>query len=204
MSIIKVKPAMPEPIVKHVGCAHYKRRAKYVTPCCNKVYMCLYCHDENEVHYFNKKSVRELICTECDTRQKVREECESCGVRFGKYTCLICKLFDDEDKEHYHCEGCGICRVGGRDNYFHCERCNMCLPVELQTVGHRCVENVSRANCPVCLDDIHTSRIPCLIPACGHLLHVPCFKQLLNFGHYACPTCQASMVEISIESEEVS
>ncbi|VVC93653.1 RING finger and CHY zinc finger domain-containing protein 1-like isoform X1 [Leptidea sinapis] len=197
MSILKVKPAMPEPIVKHVGCAHYKRRAKFVTPCCNKFYMCRYCHDENEQHYFNRKSVTELICTECDTRQKVQDACESCGVRFGKYSCLICNLFDDEDKKQYHCEGCGICRVGGRDRFFHCERCNMCLPVQLQRVGHRCVENVSRANCPVCLEDIHTSRIPCHIPDCGHLLHRPCFEQMLKSGHYACPTCQTSMIDMS-------
>ncbi|KAF9820454.1 hypothetical protein SFRURICE_009873 [Spodoptera frugiperda] len=122
---------------KRIGCAHYKRRAKFVTPCCNKVYVCRYCHDENEQHYFNRKSVTELICTECDKRQKVQEECENCGVRFGKYTCLICNLFDDDDKRQYHCEGCGICRVGGRDRFFHCERCNMCLPVQLQQVGHR-------------------------------------------------------------------
>ncbi|RVE49173.1 hypothetical protein evm_006180 [Chilo suppressalis] len=182
---------------KRVGCAHYKRRAKFVTPCCNKFYMCRYCHDENEQHYFNRKSVTELICTECDTRQKVQAECENCGVTFGKYTCLICNLFDDEDKRQYHCDGCGICRVGGRDRFFHCERCNMCLPVQLQRVGHRCVENVSRSNCPVCLEDIHTSRIPCHIPDCGHLLHRPCFEQLLHSGHYACPTCQTSMIDMS-------
>lgn len=56
----------------------------FQTPCCNKFYMCRYCHDENEQHYFNRKTVTELICTECDTRQKVQAECEKCGVRFGK------------------------------------------------------------------------------------------------------------------------
>lgn len=70
--------------VEKNGCAHYKRRAKFVTPCCNKLYMCRYCHDENETHYFNRKTVTQLICTECDTRQRVQAECEKCGVRFGK------------------------------------------------------------------------------------------------------------------------
>ena len=56
----------------------------FQTPCCNKLYMCRYCHDENEAHYFNRKSVTELICTECDTRQKVQAECSNCGVTFGK------------------------------------------------------------------------------------------------------------------------
>lgn len=72
------------PPEKRVGCAHYKRRAKFVTPCCNKLYMCRYCHDEHETHYFNRKTVTQLICTECDTRQRVQAECETCGVRFGK------------------------------------------------------------------------------------------------------------------------
>lgn len=59
------------------------------------------------------------------------------------------------------------------------------------------MENVSRANCPVCLEDIHTSRIPCHIPDCGHLLHRACFEQLLHAGHYACPTCQTSLMDMT-------
>lgn len=54
------------------------------TPCCGKFYKCRYCHDENEDHHFDRKTLTELICTKCDTRQKVQAECENCGVRFGK------------------------------------------------------------------------------------------------------------------------
>lgn len=96
----------------------------------------------------------------------------------------------------------------------------------------QCVENVSRSNCPVCLGDIHTSRYPCHIPDCGHLLHKTCFDQLVSFtisgegrwvfisslqfiylfrfnvllfnytsqlasGHYVCPTCQTSMIDMT-------
>lgn len=61
----------------------------------------------------------------------------------------------------------------------------------------QCVENVSHANCPVCLEDIHTSRIPCHIPDCGHLLHRTCFEDLLHSGHYACPTCQVSLLDMT-------
>ncbi|GLG98987.1 RING finger and CHY zinc finger domain-containing protein 1 [Gryllus bimaculatus] len=166
------------------------------TPCCNKIYTCRFCHDENETHPVNRKDVTELVCTKCDTRQKVQAECENCSLRFGKYTCLECKLFDDEEKNQYHCEGCGICRIGGRDRFFHCEKCNMCLPVKLKN-KHKCVENVSHSNCPVCLEDIHTSRIPCHIPDCGHLLHRTCFEELLQAGHYACPSCQTSLLDMS-------
>ncbi|XP_017030027.1 RING finger and CHY zinc finger domain-containing protein 1 [Drosophila kikkawai] len=179
------------------GCSHYKRRAMFVTPCCNKFYKCRFCHDENETHHFDRKTLTELICSECNTRQTVREKCENCGVRFGKYTCLICNLFDDADKKQYHCHGCGICRIGGAENFFHCEVCNMCLPIQLKIDGHRCVENISRSHCPVCLGDIHTSRIPCHIPDCGHLLHKMCFDQLLASGHYTCPTCQTSLIDMT-------
>ncbi|KAK5647491.1 hypothetical protein RI129_002383 [Pyrocoelia pectoralis] len=186
----------PEEVIKAIGCAHYKRKSKFVTPCCNKVYTCRFCHDEKEDHTVNRKEVTELICTLCETRQPVQAECQNCGIRFGKYTCLECNLFDDEDKNQYHCSGCGICRIGGADRFFHCEKCNMCLPVQLKN-GHKCVENVSRANCPVCLEDIHTSRIPCHIPDCGHLLHRTCFEQLLQSGHYACPICQTSLMDMT-------
>ncbi|XP_026842934.1 RING finger and CHY zinc finger domain-containing protein 1 [Drosophila persimilis] len=188
-------PTTPESL--RFGCAHYKRRAMFVTPCCNKFYKCRFCHDENETHHFDRKTLTELICSECNTRQTVQEQCENCGVRFGKYTCLICNLFDDADKQQYHCHGCGICRIGGADNFFHCEVCNMCLPIQLKIDGHRCVENISRSHCPVCLGDIHTSRIPCHIPDCGHLLHKMCFDQLLASGHYTCPTCQTSLIDMT-------
>ncbi|XP_036226451.2 protein kinase 4 [Bactrocera oleae] len=179
------------------GCAHYKRRAMFVTPCCNKFYKCRFCHDENESHHFDRKTLTELICSACNTRQKVQEQCEACGTRFGKYTCLICNLFDDTDKKQYHCNGCGICRIGGAVNFFHCKVCDMCLPIRLKIDGHRCVENISRSHCPVCLGDIHTSRIPCHIPDCGHLLHKTCFDQLLNSGHYTCPICQTSLIDMT-------
>ncbi|XP_061393459.1 uncharacterized protein DDB_G0271670-like [Musca vetustissima] len=187
-------PSLP---TQRSGCAHYKRSCMFVTPCCNKFYKCRFCHDENESHHFDRKTLTELICTECNTRQKVQDRCQSCGIRFGKYTCLICNLFDDSDKQQYHCRRCGICRIGGRDNFFHCEVCDMCLPIQLKIAGHRCVENISRSHCPVCLGDIHTSRIPCHIPDCGHLLHKLCFDQLLASGHYTCPTCQTSLIDMT-------
>ena len=33
------------------------------------------------------------------------------------------------------------------------------IPLHVQG-AHKCVERVSRSNCPVCQEDIHTSRIP--------------------------------------------
>lgn len=32
---------------------------------------------------------------------------------------------------------------------------------------------------------------------CGHLLHRTCFDQLLKAGHYACPICQTSLMDMT-------
>ncbi|XP_011304250.1 RING finger and CHY zinc finger domain-containing protein 1 [Fopius arisanus] len=174
------------------GCSHYRRKSQLVTPCCNKVYTCRFCHDEEETHTLNRKAITELVCISCRIRQPVGITCKYCGQRFGRYSCLKCNLFDDEDKGQFHCDACGICRVGGDYNFFHCATCNICLPVQ-RIDNHKCVENVSRDNCPVCLEDLHTSRIACHIPNCGHLIHTTCYNQLTNSGHNTCPTCLVSI-----------
>ncbi|XP_015748077.1 PREDICTED: RING finger and CHY zinc finger domain-containing protein 1-like [Acropora digitifera] len=83
-------------------------------------------------------------------------------------------------------------RVGGKDNFFHCNRCDMCLQLR---DSHKCVEKSSRTDCPICYEDIHTSRIPSHVPPCGHLLHSTCFSKYLETGGYACPICNRSIVD---------
>ena len=65
------------------------------------------------------------------------------------------------------------------------------------STSFQCVERMSHANCPVCQEDLHTSREPCQIPPCHHLLHKSCFDGLLNNGHFYCPTCSKSLVDLS-------
>ncbi|XP_065571835.1 RING finger and CHY zinc finger domain-containing protein 1-like [Artemia franciscana] len=186
------------PPVNHdllLGCEHYKRKCKFVTPCCDKVYSCRFCHDASESHSLQRKSVTKVQCSNCLEIQPVQKECSNCRLLFGKYFCAECKLYDDEDKKQYHCLGCGICRVGGQERFFHCQKCDMCLPKKLED-NHQCIENMSRGNCPICMEDIHTSRIPSHIPSCGHLIHRTCFDALVRGGHYACPVCQKSMLNM--------
>jgi len=178
------------------SCPHYRRKCKFVTPCCDGLYRCRFCHDEEQDHTLRRDDVTQVECSACGERQGVVESCRKCGLRFGKYFCFDCKLYDDEDKQQFHCTGCGICRVGGRSNYFHCHRCDMCLPNHLEG-AHKCVEKVSRSNCPVCQEDIHTSRIPSQIPPCNHLIHKTCFDEMLSNGHYACPLCGVSMMDMT-------
>ena len=51
----------------------------------------------------------------------------------------------------------------------------------------------SRQNCPVCMEDIHTSRDSAHISDCGHLMHSKCFKMYLRKGQYRCPICGVSL-----------
>ncbi|CAG0882425.1 unnamed protein product [Darwinula stevensoni] len=177
------------------GCQHYKRKCKLFAPCCGRAYTCRFCHNDVENHCLDRRQVMEVVCMQCKTQQPVQKNCQQCNLEFGRYYCAQCKLFDDDDKQQYHCEGCGICRIGGRERFFHCTVCDMCLPMRLQG-NHKCVERVSRTNCPVCLEDIHTSRIPSHIPPCGHLIHRTCFGDMLKSGLYACPVCNTSMINM--------
>ena len=58
----------------------------------------------------------------------------------------------------------------------------------------QCIENLSRTNCPVCLEDIHTSREPSQIPPCHHLIHKSCFAELtVKHNQLSCPVCKKSL-----------
>ncbi|XP_015776266.1 PREDICTED: RING finger and CHY zinc finger domain-containing protein 1-like [Acropora digitifera] len=163
-------------------CPHYIRRCALLAPCCNKYYPCRLCHDDVEDHNLDRKKVQEIKCIQCHSSQATASHCKECGIKFGRYFCGICRLFDDHQKGQFHCDGCGICRIGGKDNFFHCNRCDMCLGIQLKD-SHKCVERSSRSDCPICYEDIHTSRIPAHVPPCGHLLH-----------RYSLSNCQLSII----------
>jgi len=194
------------------GCSHYTRKCRLVAPCCGKIYSCRFCHDDDQTeelskvsnktldsldtyHTLDRKKVEEVECCQCGLRQEVRETCRQCATVFGEaYFCPICRLFDDVDKKQFHCEGCGICRVGGRNNFVHCATCSMCFKTE---ATHRCIENSSKNNCAICMEDIHGSRQAAAVPPCGHLLHMTCQNDMFKNGLYACPSCGVSMLDMS-------
>uniref|UniRef100_T1J6Q6 RING finger and CHY zinc finger domain-containing protein 1 n=1 Tax=Strigamia maritima TaxID=126957 RepID=T1J6Q6_STRMM len=154
------------------GCEHYSRKCLIVAPCCNAIYWCRVCHDDDDEndHILNRKAIGEVRCICCHKIQPVAQKCVNCNVEFGKYFCKICNLFDDNDKQQYHCFGCGICRVGGRDNYFHCVECELCLSLDLKE-NHICVKKRSNLWCTACDDDIYSARKQIKFPKCGHLIH---------------------------------
>ncbi|KAM9087210.1 RING finger and CHY zinc finger domain-containing protein 1 isoform 1-T1 [Megaptera novaeangliae] len=176
------------------GCEHYDRGCRLKAPCCDKLYSCRLCHDNSEDHLLDRFKVKEVQCINCEKIQRAQQTCEECSTLFGEYYCSMCHLFD-KDKKQYHCENCGICRIGPKEDFFHCLKCNLCLTINLQG-KHKCIENVSRQNCPICLEDIHTSRIVAHVLPCGHLLHRTCYEEMLKEG-YRCPLCMHSALDMT-------
>jgi hypothetical protein len=127
--------------------------------------------DPDQRHMLDRKSVTEVVCAQCDTRQPTSSACISCGSNFGAYSCLRCNFFDDDlSKQQYHCDECGICRVGGREHYFHCRTCNCCYATSLRD-SHVCIENSMHHNCPVCFEYLFESIKPINVMPCGHTIH---------------------------------
>ncbi|XP_077160852.1 RING finger and CHY zinc finger domain-containing protein 1 [Paroedura picta] len=176
------------------GCEHYRRGCLLKAACCGRFYVCRLCHDAGEDHALDRFRVREVRCARCRRVQQAQQRCEGCQLVFGEYFCGTCHLFD-ADRKQFHCEACGICRIGPKEEFFHCSKCNLCLPLTLQG-NHKCIENVSRQDCPICLEDIHTSRVGAHVLPCGHLLHRTCYEDMLKEG-YRCPLCMHSALDMT-------
>jgi len=72
----------------------------------------------------------------------------------------------------------------------------MCLNIS-QKEGHPCLENKMKTNCPICFEDLFTSREASTTMTCGHPIHSSCFTAYLRSGHMTCPFCSKTVVEMS-------
>lgn len=193
---------MPQDDVISIGCKHYRRKCRIVAPCCGIVYPCRLCHNEAENHEIDRTKIAFVECLMCEgaPRQAASNNCLVCGVQFAEYYCSRCKLWDDEGlikKKIYHCVGCNICRIGPKENYFHCSRCCACYPKTLQD-NHVCIDGSMHNNCPICLEDMFTSRRPVVILKCGHNIHAHCQKVMNRMDliqSIRCPTCSRTTVD---------
>jgi RING finger/CHY zinc finger protein 1 len=171
------------------GCEHYFRRCKLVSPCCENIYTCRFCHNDNELHEFNRFEIREIVCSICNYRQSVSNECINCGIQFAKYFCATCNLFDDRfERNYYHCNKCGICRVANDEKYIHCDTCNTCV-IDCDK-PHICRENVFQNECPVCLENLFHSVKPSCILHCGHPIHADCLVTCIKNNKVTCSLCR--------------
>lgn len=182
------------------GCKHYKRNCKIISPCCNKVYYCRLCHDEDiinlptkDYHTINRFLISTIICANCNTQQNVSNECANCHIKFGNYFCNICKLYDNTDKDQFHCDKCGICRIG-KSNSYHCDGCKICMSVSSKD-NHKCLQQ-NDLNCPICCEDLFTSTTNTIRLQCNHPIHEYCLMEYLK-TNYRCPFCYKSIVDLT-------
>lgn len=97
-------------------------------------------------------------------------ECNKCGVTFAEYHCPKCNIWMALNKHPFHCEECGFCRVGGRANFRHCAQCCMCISTNVYHT-HNCMKDKYKNNCPVCREDMFSSRQSPQDLPCGHAIH---------------------------------
>ena len=114
--------------------------------------------------------------------------CISCGVQFGEYHCAICNLWMTAEERPYHCAECGFCRVGGAENFRHCNDCGMCIDASL-FAQHNCKVGKYMQNCPICQEDLFSSRSASHEMPCGHAIHWHCFRELAAHDS-RCPVCK--------------
>jgi RING finger/CHY zinc finger protein 1 len=182
-------------------CVHYERKCNVVAPCCHKIYGCRVCHDEftNCEHGpMDRFHVQEIVCKVCNTRQNAKTNvCSNpdCRTQFAEYHCDRCNLWMELSKQPFHCDECGFCRVGGVEKYRHCNLCSMCINAETYN-DHHCLKDKFKNNCPVCHDDMFTSRHAAQDLPCGHAIHTHCFRKLAGFD-YRCPICKKTVVSQS-------
>lgn len=173
------------------GCHHYERKCKIISPCCQKIYNCRLCHNENESHEINRKQISTIICSLCNIQQPVSNLCINCNIQFCKYFCKICNLFDDDlNKKIYHCDKCGFCRIG-REETFHCDKCNCCI---IKSGEHKCKNNILDVDCPVCLENLFSTPKQVSTLACLHPIHLHCLIECVKLNKIGCPICRKTML----------
>ncbi|KAL7535438.1 hypothetical protein ACHAXR_006495, partial [Thalassiosira sp. AJA248-18] len=142
-----------------------------------------------EHHNVDRFAIKEIICRECFTKQGSKTNfCINCNVQLGEYHCAICNLWMSDEERPYHCPDCGFCRVGGGENFRHCMDCGMCIDKQL-FADHNCKVGKYMSNCPVCQEDLFSSRDASHELPCGHAIHWHCFRELASHDS-RCPMCK--------------
>lgn len=122
-----------------------------------------------------------------------RNQCINCNVQLGEYHCEICNLWMESGENPYHCHDCGICRVGGINNFKHCRTCGMCIDKNMFD-QHNCEAGKFMAKCPICCEDLFSSRTACHELPCNHSIHWHCFYEYSNVD-IRCPICKKTMIQ---------
>lgn len=84
---------------------------------------------------------------------------------------------------------------------FHCGNCDLCFPIE-QRSSHEsrqaCTRKSTRdESCPFCLECLHNSQKTVSVNKCGHPAHFVCTDAAVSAGHFGCPLCRKSIVNMT-------
>lgn len=174
-------------------CDHYIKNCSLVTDCCNKIFSCRKCHDENSDHVLNYKEINIVICNNCTVEQLVTNHCCNCGIQFGEYYCARCKSYAaiTPNNQYYHCDQCDMCLTGIKENTYHCDQCNFCLLVSMKN-NHKCIENLKQELCTVCMGILVSDKFM-KISSCDHFIHNECMTKLLTNNISKCPLCRTTI-----------
>lgn len=186
-------PVIPE--YESNTCVHYERNCNIIAPCCDRIFGCRICHDEISPSghaNMNRFLIKQVVCKKCNTKQDASNLCVQCGTVFAEYHCDACNLWMARSKKPFHCNECGFCRVGGVESFRHCKECCMCISVNVFNT-HSCFKDKYKNNCPVCREDMFSSRQSPQDLPCGHAIHAHCFRKLAGFD-YRCPICKKTVV----------
>lgn len=173
-----------------LGCKHYSKNCKLKTNCCNKWYVCKFCHNEKEYHSLDLTKINELVCMKCQTIQPISNKCinKDCNIKLGNYFCKICKYHNNSNNEFYHCNLCNMCIKGNKHEFKHCDSCNMCLHISIIN-NHKCISDRNTATCPICSERIQDAADePMILETCQHIIHSKCFSKYM-LTNYKCPVC---------------
>jgi RING finger and CHY zinc finger domain-containing protein 1 len=182
------------------GCVHYKRNCKIVAPCCNEIYYCRLCHDDDitnlsikNYHTINRFDIIHIVCAKCDLKQNISNKCINCEIIFGQYYCEICRLYDNINKGQFHCFECGFCRIN-KDTSYHCKICKICLNISSKD-NHECTEQ-HELECMICYESLFTTTKSVCKLKCNHSIHNDCLSEYIK-TNYKCPLCSKSIIDLT-------
>lgn len=151
------------------NCKHYKSNCKIYAECCEKVYKCVKCHDNEEDH---KATNMQYVCKVCGCDNNSTNICDMCDTVFGEYYCEKCSVFNNND-DIVHCPKCNICV----DINFvsHCDICGYCIWNDI-TNQHKHVSDLSSSLCYICKKSFQCVTDPVYILDCGNIAHIECYR----------------------------
>jgi hypothetical protein len=177
---------------KEIKCEHYERKCELLSPCCNKWIGCRFCHNDNNLCdlKMDRFKISKIRCKECKKEQDVSNKCINCEINFTESFCNICKVWTKD--KIWHCTKCGFCRIG--EELYHCDICDKCWPNET----HPCTKKLTSRDekCPVCLEELFTSKKSAYNMKCGHQMHSLCFNDYIK-TKYNCPICKKSLFDMT-------